>query len=280
MANAACCTPPNIDQLKDQLKQTEKELATKTKEKEALKENIDNVERTQTDLKKGGDDYKKALDGFKASKKDFGDYYALKWRMVLCAIEKCKDDIDSIIDANDTKIECQRYKVDELRDKESELKSSHDQAVAVLNEKKISFEEYRNYKDKIEKLLKDVQGLKTKTEKEDDANHPASMYVLLRELNITLDQVDLISPDDLEKRVQDRWCEYYEATNEARDAKAKLDEISQELKLEEALLNELQQKRLETILNNVSKYNAQASCNPHPCPPQPGANRRQGASLQ
>jgi hypothetical protein len=55
MATATCCTPPNIDELEEQLLNTERDLATKTKERDSLRENIAAVQRTQKELSKSVD---------------------------------------------------------------------------------------------------------------------------------------------------------------------------------------------------------------------------------
>ena len=263
MQDNACCTLPELDDLQNQLDETERELASQTRQRDSLKEDIVSVQKTNTELDQSGDAYGKALDALKNSKKELNEYYLLKWRMVECAVDKNKDEIEAAIKKYDDDTELKRYRVEELVDQHQEATIAYDEATSALNDRKQQFDEYKDYKAKVEKKLKEIQTLKGKIEREDDASHPASMYFLLSEMKKSLEDVKLPSAEELQKKARDRWCDLYEANKDARDKKAALDEKKTALQKEQAALEERQQKRTDNILLLVAKYNQSSGA----CPP-------------
>ncbi len=263
MQDTARCTLPELPDLQNQLNEAERTLASQTRQRDSLKEDITSVQKTTTDLDQSGDAYGKALDDLKKSQKELTEYYELKWRMVECAVDTNRKEIDAVIKAYDDGIALQQYKVQELVDQEQEATTAYDEATSTLNDRRHAFDEYKDYKKTVQKKLSDLQTLKGKIEREDDASHPANMYLLLKDMTKSLEDVKLHSAEELKNNARDRWCDLYVANKDARDKKAVLDEKKAELQKERTALEELQLKRTDNILRLIAQFNQSSG----PCPP-------------
>lgn len=258
------CILYDVESLSQKLNDAECEVAKHAKQRDCLKEDIEAVNKAQCDIKKTVHTYSNAREGLYIAKKDLKDYYDTKWRMILCAVESSKDDIDKIIREYDDAIADQKRKADDLQKQESCAKKEYEDATAHLNDKQGQFDKYKNYKSNLERLLNEIREIRGKIEKEDDLNHPASMYFLIGGLKQILDEADVISPEDLKKKLDETWCDVYEAKNVVRDKLACWEDKKADLEKEQNALKELETNRTENILNSVSKYNR----NPEPCAPQ------------
>jgi hypothetical protein len=175
--------------------------------------------------------------------------------MILCAVESSKDDIDKIIRDYDDAIADQKRKIDDLLKQENCAKKEYEDATAHLNDKRGQYDKYKNYKSNLERSFNEIKELKGKIEKEDGLNHPASMYFLIDSLKKILDEANVISPEDLKKKLGETWCDVYEAKNIARDKLAYWENKKAELENEQNALKERETNRTENILNGISKYN-------------------------
>lgn len=258
------CILDDVESLVKKLNDAEREVAKQTIQRDCLKEDIAAVNKAQGAINQAVTAYTNAIEGLKTVKKELKDYYETKWRMILCAVESIKEDIDKVIRDYDDAIAEQKRKLTDLIKHESCAKKEYEDATAHLNDKQGQFDKYKDYKSNLERSLNEIKVLKGKIEKEDDLNHPASMYFLIVGLKKILDEANVISPEDLKKKLDETWCDVYEAKNVARDKLAYWEDKKADLEKEQNALKELETNRTENILNSVSKYNR----NPEPCAPK------------
>lgn len=257
------CILDDVESLLQKLNDAEREVTKQTKQRDCLQQDIAAVNKAQTDIKQTVTTYGTAIEGIKTVKKELKDYYETKWRMILCAVESSKEEIDKVIRDYDDAIAEQKRRIADVIKHESCAHKEYEDATAHLNDKQGQFDKYANYKLNLERSLNEMKEIRGNIEKEDDLNHPASMYFLLGGLKKILDEANVISSEDLKKQLDETWCDAYEARNVAREKLAYWEDKKGELEKEQNALKELETNRTTNVLTGISKYNrSQEPCEP------------------
>jgi hypothetical protein len=196
--------------------------------------------------------YAKALPNLIKEVKEDETYSDTKMRMILCAVEQCKGEIDQKIAEYDRKISDKAAGLEQLKWQKTDAEKQYEQSKTELENKQKKFDYWKNLQSDIEKKLKEIQDLKTQIEKEDDLSHAASMYFLALELQRTLRSTNIVCTQDLKEQLYTAWNELSQAKELVRDKKSTLDAATAALDTAQKELDELKQKRRENILEKVA----------------------------
>jgi chromosome segregation ATPase len=228
---------------------------------ERLKQQKDSLEKNLTDQTGAGkaikdilDAYAKALPGLIKELRDDETYADTKMRMILCAIEEYKSQIDQKIAEYDRKIAEKTAAVEQLKAQKADAEQQLAQAQADEKAKQDKLDNWKKLQATIEANLAEIASLKTQIEKEDDLSHPAKMYFLTLELQKVLRNTKIVSVDELKAKLYNGWEELNQAKEVTRQKKSALDAITAKLDQAQAELDEWKTKRREKILEKLSVF--------------------------
>ncbi len=179
-------------------------------------------------------------------------------RMILCAVEDCKDAIDQKIAEYDRKVREAEGALDQLKTQKAEAQKQYEQAEKDAQKKQDQFDDWKKLQAEIEGKLAAIQELKTRIEKEDDQSNAASMYFLAIELQNTLHSIKLLSTRDFKDKLMASWEELGQAKEVARQKKSALDAAAAKVDEAQKALDDLKSKRQETILQQIAVHNKSA----------------------
>jgi hypothetical protein len=192
--------------------------------------------------------YEQALPNLIKGHKDAHTYSDTKMRMILCAVEKKKPEIDQKIAQYDRQISDKAAAIEQLKAKK---KAAEDLVKQAQDEKKKKDDQYAYWHDlqsNNEKKLKEIAELKTQIEKEDEASHAASMYFLALELQAVLRTIKIVSKEDLKYHLLTALTERDKANQILRNRETELSQATSALNTEQSELDQLKEKRRENIL--------------------------------
>jgi len=192
--------------------------------------------------------YEQALPNLIKGHKDAHTYSDTKMRMILCAIEKKKPEIDQKIAQYDRQISDKAAAVEQLKAKK---KAAEDLVKQAQDDKKKKDEHYAYWRDlqtNNEKKLQEISELKTQIEKEDEQSHAASMYFLALELQRVLQSIKIVSKHELKYYLLTTLTERDKANQTLRNRESELSQATSALATEQSELDQLKEKRRENIL--------------------------------
>jgi chromosome segregation ATPase len=196
--------------------------------------------------------YKDALAHLISDYKDAHTYSDTKMRMILCAIEKKKPEIDQKIAQYDQQIAQKTAAVEQLKAAKAAAEQQLNQAQKDKEQKDNQYKYWHDLQSNDEKKLQDIKDLKKQIEEEDEASHPASMYFLALELERVLKSIQIVSIEELKYRLGVARAEQDKANETVRNRTSDLAQATSTLNTEQSDLDQLKEKRRENILAIVA----------------------------
>jgi hypothetical protein len=237
-----------ITELKKELARAKAEKDRYTDLEQKLTEDVTASEQVGEELKQVLTAYEQALPNLIKDFKDAQTYADTKMRMILCAVEKKKPELDQKIWQYDQQITAKTAAVEQLKAKK---KAAEDLVKQAQEEKQKKDEQYKFWHDlqgENEKKLQEIKDLKKQIELEDEASHAASMYFLALELQRVLQSIKIVSQQDLKYHLLAALTERDKANQVLRQRESELSQITSALNAEQSELDQLKEKRRENIL--------------------------------
>ena len=249
----------NLDEglriLKEEFQRSQAQIDNLTKQRDALKEDMAALERVVSEVKQASNAYGQASPMLEREKNEFRVYLDNKIRMIEAAIGDRKAQIDRKIEELTRDLQAKWEIVQRLQTDKSEADKEYEAAKKAVEGIQDSFDQGKTYGANLEKKFKEMKDLRIQIEKEDDQNHPASMYFLARELKGISDGTDLLSKEQLENKLSQIWYQLNEARGKLREKKTASEAAKTALEAEQKALDGLKQKHREKILEGISGLN-------------------------
>jgi len=246
--------------LKKQLAQVQAEQKRCGELVDKLTKDVESSEQTDTAYEGVLTAYSEALPNLIKDFRDAQTYSDTKMRMILCAVEKKKPEIDQKIAQYDQQVTAKAAVVEKLKTRKTEAEQRLKQAQQDQEQKAKQYEYWKGLQADIEKKLQEIKDLKKKIEEEDEASHAASMYFLTLELQQTLQSIRIVSPDEFKYKLLTTLRESDEAMSVKRDRERELSTATTDLQAEESELAQMKEQRRDNILKIV------ATCDEPPDP--------------
>jgi len=238
--------------LKKQVAHAKAEKERYTDLEQKLTEDLTSSEQVGTEVEGVLTAYGPALPNLIKDYRDAQTYSDTKMRMILCAVEKKKPEIDQKIVQYDQQIAAKAAAVEQLKNRKAEAESLLKQAQEDKEKKEKQYQYWQGLQADVEKKLQDIKDLKKKIEEEDEASHAASMYFLALELQRTLQSIRIVSVDELKYKLLTTLTERDDAMKVQRQRESELSKATSELQTEESELSQLKEQRRENILKIVA----------------------------
>ena len=222
---------------------------------ENLKKDVESSEQIDTAYEGVVTAYGEALPNLIKDFKDAQTYSDTKMRMILCAVEKKKPEIDQKIAQYDQQVAAKAAAVEKLKARKAAAEQLFKQAQEDQQKKAKQYEYWRGLQADIEKKLQEIKDLKKKIEEEDEASHAASMYFLTLELQRTLQSIRIVSVDEFKYRILTTLKESDDAMKLQRQRERELSTATTDLQAEETELAQMKEQRRDNILRIVATCN-------------------------
>jgi chromosome segregation ATPase len=234
------------------------DVAKLTKESDSLKTDIESLTNAGTAIKDVLKAYTEALPNLIKELKEDETYGDTKMRMILCAVEKNKPQIDQKIAEYDQKIAQKAAALGQLKNQKLGAEQQLEQARNEQKNKQAQYDYWTGLKGDIEGKLKVIKDLKTLIEKEDDLSHAASMYFLALELQRTLHSVKIVCSEDLKHALYKASDELSKAQELVRQRESEVATATAKLEAAQKELDELKNNRQENILKSLAAFDVPA----------------------
>ena len=205
-----------LRQLKNDLQNTENEITQKAGEKEVLKGKITSLEKVVNELKPVKNTYGQVLETIKKDKSDIEKYLETKVPMIHAAVQETKDEIDEKINEFKKEILEKNEYLNKTKNEYDKANQEYQSAQGTRVEKQKNYDDQKNYQKTVSGKLDDLKGLKREIEKEEEKRNTANMYFLGEEMTSVLETTDIISQEDLQKKLFDASNELYMADEDVR----------------------------------------------------------------
>lgn len=256
-AEVTTSTPAErLKKLQGDLKDDEDKLSTLTKERDALKSDVDalaktvgEIETAKTNFGKGFpnlDEEKKRLDKYQgdmntAAKSLLGPEKEAKVVAKIGEVEKKITDQEIAVSAAQTQVN-----------------TTGDAARAAqddLDKKQKDYDDYKTLEKDIGSNLQKLNDFKKKVDQLNDVPKAAGMYVYLREMRRILDQTDVPTPEQFKAKLESRWTLLDAAKEKARTTKLAADAAKTQLASAEATVAALKKSRLDDLITATDEFN-------------------------
>jgi hypothetical protein len=217
-----------------------------------LDEEITASEQVGTELDEVLKAYEQALPNLIKGYHDANTYADTKMRMILCAVEKRKPEIDQKIAQYDKQIAEKTAAVEQLKAKKKAAEDLVKQAQDEKDQKDKNYKYWHDLQSEDEKKLQEIKDLKTKIEQEDEASHAASMYFLALELQQVLRGIKIVSKEDFKYQLLTTLTERDKTNQVLRQRQSELSQATSALNAEQSELDQLKEKRRENVLKIVA----------------------------
>jgi chromosome segregation ATPase len=218
----------------------------------AEKDRYTESEQVGTELEKVLTAYEQALPNLIKGYQDAHTYADTKMRMILCAVEKKKPEIDQKIAQYDRQITEKTAAVEQLKAKKKAAEDLVKQAQTDKDKKEEQYKYWHDLQSNDEKKLQEIKDLKTKIEQEDEASHAASMYFLALELQKVLQSIKIVNKEDFKYHLLTALTERDKANEVLRQRQSELSQVTSALNAEQSELDQLKEKRRENVLKIVA----------------------------
>ena len=198
--------------------------------------------------------YKTALPDLKNELMEDATYADTKMRMILCAVEKYRGEIDKKIAEYDLQIASKANALEQLKAQKQQAQQQFEQAQKQQEAKQAEFDYWKNLKANIQKNLDEIKELKKRIEAEDDLSHAASMYFLALELQRILRNTRIVSVEELKYKLYSSWNQLSQAKELVRQTQSAAEAAAAAVDAAQKDLDELKAKRREKILEKISVF--------------------------
>jgi len=244
-----------LNELKDQLQATEVIIGKKSKERETLNADINDLQKIVNEVNQLADAYSKAFENIRKSKNELEDYAATKKTMINAALpEEDRKTVDDKIAEVDNKITNKGNEVTTLNQNYEEAKSSFEISQKNLDGKQKEFDLLKTYQKTVDEKLKTLRNLRILIEKADEENNLPKMYFWINELNTKLDSknFELKTKDNLRDNLYSAWKELDNAKQACREKEEEMRNAKIELENGQRALDLLKAKRDTDILDKIN----------------------------
>lgn len=232
-----------------ELSELKEQAEVKGKEVEILKARIAELTKTVGDLEKKEKEFEKASASTEQQKKDlecFADTRKprLEQTVAKAAIVTLKSDATENLDALSQGVTDTQAEV-------ASAAAAHETTKAATAQKQAKFAAVTAIPDSNAQVLKDLLSLKTEADKEDTANNLGRMYFLLLLIEDRLDDLQIITPADYMKRLNDAGSALTAAAKAEREAKDALEQANAALKDAQKKLQDQRGKWRKEVLDAI-----------------------------
>lgn len=247
-----------LEELKKLLEESDKQLGKLSKQRDALKADVETLSKSVGEIKKTSADFGQGEAGLKATREEFEKYAQTKKHMLDAELGEKTKQIAEIIANVDKWIETKKGEVAALREKAAKAESNQEAAEESLEQKQKSYDDLKNIRKRLSENIQKLKDFKTRIEKFDEETKPASMYALLLELKKVLDNTKIPSQAEYEQQLNAASEALEAAKAEVTNTKAAARTSLEELAKGEESFKVSEKNRLETILKEVDKLNLKA----------------------
>lgn len=252
----------------EELQKLEDELEANQKDAERLKAEIAGLKKTAGEVDQKTKDLEKAADDLNARKADL-DHFVTREKKMLeeivdkDAIQKLKKAATDALDALKGKIETAATDVQKASDALAAAKK-------VTAEKQAAFNKVTAIPATNAEILKDALSLRDKANEAGKANSFSQMYFLVLVLADRLDKLDLTTPAEYTKKLNQAAADLTAASNAERAAKEALDDAVAAQKEAQKNFDDKRAKWREETLKLIPAGNGAAPARPSaPSTPPP-----------
>jgi chromosome segregation ATPase len=249
-------TPPErLKKLQADLKDDEDKLSTLTKQRDALKSDVDALAKTVGEIETAKTNYGKGFPKLEEEKQRLDKYQGDMNTATESLLGPKKDKVVEKIKDVEKKITDQEKAV---ADAQTAVKTTGDKARAAqddLDQKQKDYDDYKTLEKDIGNNLQTVNDFKKKVDQLNDVPKAASMYVYLREMKRILDKTSVPNAEDFEKELNRRWSLLDAAKETARTTKLAFDAAKTQLATAEATLAALKKSRVDDLIAATDEFN-------------------------
>jgi chromosome segregation ATPase len=244
-----------LKEFQTQLKQEEDKLAKLTKERDALKADVDTLAKSVGEIEKAKAGFAKGLPQLGEERDKLQKYKSDMVAAAEALLGPRKDRVVAKIEEVEKKITDQKAKVAEARKLVNTTSEKAAAAQADLDKKQSDYDDQKNLEKEIGDNLKQLTDLKTKIDKLNDTPKAASMFVLLREMNTILEKTKVPTKEEYEAELIKRWEALEKAKETSRAAKLAFDSAKIQLAADESTLAALEKSRVDDLIAATDEFN-------------------------
>jgi colicin import membrane protein len=204
-----------LDQKKEQLAQTQKQIDDLTKQGAALKNEIQALETGGAEIKTAVAAYETAFKTLSADRQTLTDFVNDTQADIEPAIKDKKAQIDKKIEDFDKALAQEKADTEKAESDAKKLAADSADADRKADEKQKAFNQSKNAKASADAGLKELRELKQKIGDAAEEADFVSMYVLLREADAVAETTKVPEPDQLETDLQAELAEVGKSKSDA-----------------------------------------------------------------
>jgi chromosome segregation ATPase len=244
-----------LKELQERLKTQEGELATRSKERDALKADVDSLAKGVGEIDNAKAGYAKNFPQLRDERQKLDKYKddTLKGTEVLLGPKKEK--VDGKIREVEKKITDLKTDVAKTRELVTKTAEESKAAQADLEKKQKEYDGFKNLEKDIGDKLKKLNDFKTKIDKLNDVPKAASMYVLLREMSLILAVTNVPTEKEFEDGLNTRLTALEEAKETVDTKKQAAEDAKAQLTTQEAALAALEKSRVDDLIAATEEFN-------------------------
>lgn len=243
-----------LKKLQAQLQSNDQQLGALTKERDALKTDVESLTKSVEEINKAEAAYVRALTGLNDDKNKLKDYHAKLAMMLDGVLGPKKANVAEKIKQVEKKITDKINNVETAKGNFDKTAKGALDAQADLDAKQQAYDSYKNLQKELGDKIQKMQTFKTIIDKFDDAK-PASMYVFLQELKVVLDTAEVPDQVAFETELNKRWRQLDEAKESTREKKLAAEAAKGVWASEQANLAGLVKSRVDDLLKATEEFN-------------------------
>jgi myosin heavy subunit len=244
-----------LKKLQGDLKDDEENLSTLTKERDALKADVDSLTKTVGEIETAKTNFGKGFPQLDEDKNRLNKYQVDMSAATGGLLGPKKEKVVAKIAEVEKKISDQRTAVGKARDLVGTTGETARAAQEDLDQKQKDYDDYKNIEKTIGANLKIVSDFKAKVDKLNDVPKAASMYVYLSEMKKVLDATKVPNVTEFENELNRRWTLLDAAKEKGRTTKLAADAAKTQLTAAETALATFEKSRIDDLIAATDEFN-------------------------
>ena len=246
-----------IDDLSQKIDKAQREITAKTRDLTSGQAKLVLSQSTYDEVQLMLEEYKRALPNLKVQHKELSDYLNGKLNFVCRIIgDAGAQQVEAAVKAVDDAITAVGQKADALGQLFVASQAERDQAQQTFDQRQADFDDVRKFKSKLDAQLTASSTIKAQGDAVNEETQPFRFYLLMLELQRSLNQAVVLEAADYEKQLFDRWWPLINAQDPLSSLKDKV--VDDEAQYDAAKMSAaaLVSKRSETLLAKMNELDA------------------------
>lgn len=253
-SNVASGIGDKLAGLKKSFQDNQTQAEQLAKKAETFKQQITELERATSEIKQVVTSYTSLSTKLTQDKKELGDFLSTKEKMVDAAVGAQKAVVEKLMQDYEARRQELQKKAEDTAKQYEIANEEYLAEVKTAEDTKKAWEAVKSGQQSVDAKLKELKSLKTQFEQEDAKNNTGAMYFLIKEMRSIIDQINIVSPSDLEKNLSQAAEDLNNASDIAKQKQAQRDALKSEMDKDMAALKADTDKRREEQLKAIAEH--------------------------